>query len=108
MNYTWNVIQIGKRDVTNINGDVLTDAVVYVEWQKTATDTDGTIAHCTGKTDLDLSNTGVGDFIAFESVTKDNLITWVEAALGGQTQAINKTLNKKLDAKRTTTSTFDG
>ena len=108
MNYTWNVIQIGKRDVTNTSGDVLTDAVVYVEWQKTATDTDGTVARCTGKTDLDLSSTSAGDFVAFESVTKDNLITWVEAALGDQTQAINKTLNKKLDAKRTTASTFDG
>lgn len=109
MNYTWEIIEVGRRDVTNDDGETLTDAVVYVDWQKTATDTDSTVARSVGRTTLDLSGTAAADFVAYADVTQAQLVTWIEAALGdAKVATLNNKLAEKLNRKRTTFSEFSG
>ena len=81
MDYTWTISRIGKRSVTNANGDVLTDAIVMVKWKKTGTDADGNVGTYLGTSTLDPTNTSTGDFVAFDSVTTDDLLSWVQSGI---------------------------
>lgn len=90
MDYTWTISRIGKRNVTNANGDVLTDAIVMVKWKKSGTDADGNVGTYLGTSTLDLTNTSTGDFVAFDSVTTDDLLSWVQSG-------ISESLMQKID-----------
>ena len=91
MDYTWTVSRIGRKDVTNANGDVLTDAIVMVKWKKTGTDADGNVGVYLGTSTLDPVNTSIGDFISLDSGTTDNLLSWVQSG-------ISESFMEKIDA----------
>lgn len=97
MTYTWEIIKLGHKDVTNANGESLTDAIIQVKWRKKATDSDGNSAVYLGKTDLDVSTTSAADFVALDDVTKENVVAWIEESLSAsEVTMINNILQKKV------------
>ena len=98
MNYTWTISRIGRKDVTNSNGDVLSDAIVMVKWKKTGTDADGNVGVYLGTSTLDPSNTSSGDFVGFDSVTTDNILTWVQSQISDSfMQKIDNVIADQID-----------
>ena len=101
MNYTWRITKLGLRDELNGDDALLENAIVRVQWKRIAEDTDGTTATYLGHTDLDASTISAANFTALNDVTKDQVITWVEASLNaGQMQRIHKQLDTKIERNR--------
>jgi hypothetical protein len=97
MTYTWEIIKLGHADITNAGGENLADAIIQVQWRKTATDSDGNSSVYLGKTDLDVSTTSAADFVALDDVTKENVVAWVEESLTtSEVTMINNILQKKV------------
>lgn len=98
MNYTWEILKLGTLDQTNDAGEVLADAIISVKWKKIATNDANKKASYVSTTKLDLSTTSAAEFTVLDDVTKENVVAWVEEALGAEKiTVINKILDSKVE-----------
>ena len=106
MNYTWQIFNLGLKDQMNSEGQLLEDAVVSVQWKKIATADDGAVATYVGQTDLSASDVAISDFTPLSSVTKEQVVGWVENAIpSGEMAAIDQILENKINKSRIRTHT---
>jgi len=104
MIYTWNVKSaniLDKGDNTNV--------ITSINWLLTATEGEYTVIR-TGVQALDTSN--ISSFTLFSDLTEEQVIGWVETAMGAEKLSeIKLDMNKEMDSKIseiTTTMLFMG
>lgn len=104
MVYTWNVKSaniLDKGDNTNV--------ITSINWILTATEGEHTVIR-TGVQALDTSN--ISSFTSFSDLTEEQVIGWVETAMGAEKLSeIKLDMNKEMDSKIseiTTTMLFMG
>jgi hypothetical protein len=78
MDYAWAITNIKKGDVAN-----LSDVVIHVRWTLTGTDTDGDSGTFQGATPLDPPVNTQGTFTAYEDLTEQQVIAWIQAVVVG-------------------------
>ncbi len=79
MTYTWKMKEIKVMDETNSDGKVLKDAVVQTTWTKTGKDADGNEGVFSGATPLTAANVSESDFKALNTLTEEQVLTWIKA-----------------------------
>jgi hypothetical protein len=73
--YSWAVTQMTKKPQVND----ATDVVVHVRWNLTGTEsTTGTTGNFPGATPFELDPDNTGSFVAFEDLTEEIVIGWLE------------------------------
>tara|TARA_B100000424_G_scaffold44112_1_gene30158 strand:- start:610 stop:960 length:351 start_codon:yes stop_codon:yes gene_type:complete len=71
--------EIKVMDETNSDGKVLKDAVVQTTWTKTGKDADGNEGVFSGATPLTAANVSESDFKALNTLTEEQVLTWIKA-----------------------------
>ena len=79
MNYSWAIVKLSTRDVTNADGVSLTDAVVEIKWRRIGVDADGVTSKVVGHTDVYADNVAQADFTPFADLTEAQVIGWLES-----------------------------
>lgn len=101
MNYTWQITKLGLKDQLNGDNVLLENAVVRVQWKRTAEDTDGIQASYLGYTDVDAATTAAADFTALNDLTNDQVLGWITDDMSaGKLTKINNQLSDKIERKR--------
>lgn len=78
--YTLTINSISTIDETNVDGDINLDSIGHVVWTKTATNDAGQTASLKGETFLTSKNTSASNFIAFSSLTNEQVKTFLQIA----------------------------
>ena len=81
--YSWLVSDLKVKQETNQDDDVLTDAVCSVRWYKTGTDEDGNEGIFYGVTEFSAYEVALADFVSFENLTEELVLSWVQAKVTG-------------------------
>lgn len=103
MNYSWKILEISKKDVTNQDGVVLSNSVIQISWSKTGTTDDDVEASYVGKTHLSAEQVAEADFVAYESLTEDIVLQWISSSLSDADVAIiNKCIQDKINKQSVT------
>lgn len=98
MTYTWKVTGMKVKDQQNTDGTLLPNAVVQTYWTKTATTEDGRSVTFQGALPFTAENVPEGEFVSFENLTEETVLSWIQAALlPGVEEEINKRLQEMLD-----------
>lgn len=92
---TWQVT--GLRSQTEGSNQ---DSVIRAHWKITATDEDGHTASFIGATPFSSANVAAEDFIAFENLTEETVISWIQNVVNSDPvykAHIDERLQKALD-----------
>lgn len=76
MDYTWAITNIKKGDIGKIP-----DVVLHVHWTLTGTDKEGHSGTFNGATPLNPPADTKGAFTAFEDLTEQQVIEWIQAVV---------------------------
>jgi hypothetical protein len=76
--YTWTVTGI-KVATQNSN----TNAVVQTYWKKIGTDEHGNVGEFVGATPLSAANVAPADFIPYDNLTEETVLSWIKVAVAG-------------------------
>ena len=96
MNYSWQIKQLVTRTSTSADGVELLDSVVTIHWNRVGLKDDGDTAQINGYTTLDTSSTAAGDFVAFNDLTEETVIGWLDTAI---TPTLIEDYNAKIAGK---------
>jgi len=92
--YTWEITNMRK--APQLNG--MNNVLVHVRWSKTGTDENGTTGVFQGATPLSAPNSG--SFTAYEDLTKEQVLGWVQAVVvGTYEQHVNEQIQKQITKK---------
>ena len=97
LTYTWSIVKVGTKDQVNSSNEVLSDAIVYVQWKKVGTDNLDNSATYVGETELSAESVAASDFTAYNDVTNETIIDWLEATItDAQMAKIDNVIAKKI------------
>ena len=101
MTYSWEILELYTKDVTNSDGAVLSNAVSQIIWRRTLTAEGGEDrAHYLSATDVDASETSESDFVSYDSLSPEIIVSWIESRFtAADTAMINKLLERDLTAR---------
>lgn len=103
MDYSWQIVKFDTRDQTNSDGINLANAVVRVKWKRTGIDADGNTGRIVGYTNLSAENVPEASFVAFESLTEETVVGWIESTLSSEKLSeYNNKIQDKINKKFTT------
>ena len=92
--YTWEITNLRKAPQL----DGMNDVLVHVRWKKIGTDENGTTGEFQGATPL--SAPEAEGFTAYENLTKEQVLGWVQAVVVGQyEQHVNEQIQKQIIKK---------
>jgi len=92
--YTWEVTSI--KTTTEGSND---NAVIQTYWKKTGTDENGKTGTFDGATPLTSLNVPEGEFIPFEQLTEEIVLSWIQGQIDEfYEEHINRQIKKKIDA----------
>jgi hypothetical protein len=75
VSYSWEITQLTKKPTLSD----LDNVVVHCRWELIGTEsTTGTIGKFNGATPLELDSENAEDFVAFEDLTKEIIVGWLE------------------------------
>lgn len=77
--YAWHIDQLYTRSETAQDGTVRDDAVVEIHWRRSATSDDGYTADFHGVNFVTSAQVAADDYIAFDSLTLEQVVGWVES-----------------------------
>ena len=96
--YTWTVTGLKIRNQTNVDGVVLNNAVVQTYWKKTGTDENGNTGTFRGTTPFTAVSVPEGEFVAFESLTEEIVLGWIQdVVIGSYEEHVNAQIQKQID-----------
>lgn len=72
INYTWQITGIKKTSTPSLN-----DVIVQTYWKKIGTDENGNEGSFAGATPFDLSSVNPENFVAFEDLTEEQVLSWI-------------------------------
>jgi len=101
MTYSWEILELYTKDVTNSDGVVLSDAVSQIIWRRTLTaENDQDRSHYVSATDVDASQISESDFVSYDSLSPEVIVSWIESRFtAADTAMINKLLERDLSAR---------
>jgi hypothetical protein len=103
MTYTWQIVKFDTKDQINSEGVTLSDSVVKVKWRRVGTNSDNATASVVGYTTLSAATTTESDFAAFDTLTKETVIGWLESTMSADLIAsYDATISSKLSNKGVT------
>lgn len=76
--WAWEVTGLKKQDQVNSEGANLAGAVVQTYWKLTGTDGSGNTGEFAGATPFNATNVPAGSFVAFESLTEETVLGWIQ------------------------------
>jgi len=76
--WTWEVTGLKKQDQVNSEGANLAGAVVQTYWKVTGVDSNGNEGDFAGATPFNATNVPAGSFVAFESLTEETVLGWIQ------------------------------
>ena len=81
--WTWSVTSLKKRDQVNTEGATLAGAVVQTYWKVVGVDGSGNEGEFSGATPFTAVNVPAGSFAAFEDLTEETVLGWIQAVVNG-------------------------
>jgi len=99
--WTWSVTSLKKADQVNSEGVSLSGAVVQTYWKAVATAADGKTAEFSGATPFTAVNVPAGSFTAFETLTEETVLGWIQAVVNadqGYADHISDRVRKEIEA----------
>lgn len=105
MNYTWKLTGLKRKDSSNLK-----NIIVQTYWEKIGTDDKGNVGSFYGATPFDLSSVDPNNFIAYEDLTEEIIIGWIQSVVVGLYEDhVNAQIQKQIDeiAHPTTEVTSD-
>ena len=74
IDYSWKVTQLTKKSASGLD-----NVIVHTRWKLTGTDTEtGTSGDFPGATPFELDPANTGSFVAYEDLTEDIIIGWLQ------------------------------
>lgn len=78
LTYTWALSSLKKVDTSDLAG-----VIVQTHWTCTGTDEDGDSGTFNGATPFDPQEVGLEDFVAYEDLTEEQVLAWVQEVVVG-------------------------
>lgn len=96
MEYTWKLTKLKRATTAEIE-----NAVVQTYWELTGTDEDGDTGVFTGATPVDINTVDPDNFIPYEQLTEQDVLSWVQAVVvGGYKEHVEEQILKQIQAKK--------
>ena len=93
MNYTWEITSIKRKDTST-----LSNIIVQTYWKKTGTDENGNTGSFSGATPFDLSTVDPENFVAYENLTEEMVLGWIQSVVvGGYEEHVNEKIAEEID-----------
>lgn len=93
MNYTWEITSIKRKDTSTLN-----NIIVQTYWRKTGTDENGNSGQFSGATPFDLSTVDSDNFVAYEDLTEEMVLSWIQSVVvGGYEEHVNEVIANQID-----------
>jgi hypothetical protein len=94
MNYTWKLDRIKRKTTSDV-----TNAIVQTYWTKTGTDDAGNEGTFSGATPFPLETVDSENFIAYEDLTSETILGWIQGVVvGDYEEHVNGQIAKMIDA----------
>ena len=94
MNYTWELTSLKRK-----NTDVAENIVVQTFWKKIGTDENGNVGSFSGATPFDLSTVDPDNFVSYEDLTEEVILTWIQnVVVGDYERHVNEKIAEQIDA----------
>jgi hypothetical protein len=98
MNYSWQILNLSTKTQVNKDGVELQNAVIHIQWKRIGVDSDGNEATYLGQSTFTAENVSTDSFIAFDSLTEEIVVGWIEHDLGElQMDLIHNTIQKRIN-----------
>ena len=81
--WAWEVTSLKRKDQVNAEGATLTGAVCQTYWKVTGTDGNGNTGEFSGATPFTAQNTPAGSFVAFDDLTEETVLGWIQSVVNG-------------------------
>ena len=82
MNYTWELTNLKRK-----NTDTIQNIIVQTNWKKIGTDENGNVGSFSGATPFELSTVDPDNFVSYEDLTEEVILTWIQNVVVGNTHA---------------------
>ena len=93
MNYTWEITSIKRKDTST-----LSNIIVQTYWKKIGTDENGNTGSFSGATPFDLSTVDPENFVAYENLTEEMVLGWIQSVVvGGYEEHVNEKIAEEID-----------
>lgn len=93
MNYTWEINSIKRKDTST-----LSNIIVQTYWKKTGTDENGNSGSFSGATPFDLSTVDPDNFVAYEDLTEEMVLGWIQSVVvGAYEEHVNEKIAEEID-----------
>lgn len=101
--YTWKLTGLKKMDKGGIEG-----VVFQTYWKKIGTDENGNTGEFSGATPISADSVTEDDFIPYEQLTEETVLSWVKPVVVGQYEShVNGVIAKQIEEKVTPTVHVD-
>jgi len=102
--YTWEITSLKKLDVVGS----LQNVIYEVSWKKIGTDSENNLqGSFEASTKFPVENLNVSNFIPFESLSKQDIINWLQTVvIGGYELEVNIRIKQEIDKQRSTITTL--
>ncbi len=96
--YSWKVTSIKKVDTPDAQG-----VIFQTYWKKTGEDADGNTGEFIGATPFDPKTVDPENFTAFEDLTEEQVLEWIQAVVVGDYERhVNERIAEQIGAKKVT------
>jgi hypothetical protein len=93
MNYTWEITGIKRKDTSTID-----NIIVQTYWKKIGTDENGNTAHFSGATPFDLSTVDPTNFVNYEDLTEEMVLSWIQSQVVGEYEThVNERISERIE-----------
>lgn len=93
LTYTWKITSIKRKDTADLN-----NIIVQTYWKKIGTDENGNSASFSGATPFDLSTVDPDNFIAYENLTEETVISWIQSVVvGDYEEHVNSRIEEQIN-----------
>jgi hypothetical protein len=93
MNYTWEITSIKRKDTPS-----LSNVIVQTYWKKIGTDENGNQGTFSGATPFDLSTVDPDNFVAYEDLTEEMVLSWIQSVVvDGYEEHVNGVIAKQIE-----------
>ena len=93
LTYNWKLLRFSKKNNSELN---LNNVIVQTYWSKTGTNEDGISATFVGGTPFVLSQVDPDNFIPYENLTEEIVLSWIKSANNANTY-IDEVIDDMID-----------
>jgi hypothetical protein len=96
ISYSWKIISIKRVDTSDLQG-----VVFQIDWKKIGTDASGDTGEFLGTTNFDPKTVDPENFTAFEDLTEERVLGWIEeVVVGDYERQVNARVAEQIENKK--------